>query len=134
MKMNKKICLKAMFILFMSEWSLLSAQNLRSITLDQLTIAGVEVSSGKKFRVSSPLLSFQVKKHDVIIRTNSIQVTCTADGIFANSVKSKVTFQNNSKDTIALNNIVPFGESKERTYITGLGNHPLSRTHLFIPK
>src|SRR5437667_10777346 len=106
--MNKKICLKAMFILFMSEWSILSAQNLRSITLDQLTISEVEVSSGKKIRVSSPLLSFQVKKHDVIIRANSIQVTCTADGIFANSVKYKVTFQNNSKDTIALSNIVPF--------------------------
>src|SRR5258708_32425189 len=114
MKMNRKICLRAMFILFVSEWSILSAQNLRSITLDHLNIVEVEVPNGKKFSISSPVLSFQVKKNDIIIQTNSTQVTCTADGIFANSVKYKVSFQNNSKDTIALTNIVPFGESKER--------------------
>jgi formylglycine-generating enzyme required for sulfatase activity len=36
-------------------------------------------------------------------------------------------------DTLTIENIVPLGESADRPYITGLGKHPLSRTHLFLP-
>jgi formylglycine-generating enzyme required for sulfatase activity len=43
----------------------------------------------------------------------------------------RVTFQNITKDTIELGNIVPFGTSQTQVYITGKGSHPLSRTYLF---
>ncbi|MEI6143905.1 MAG: SUMF1/EgtB/PvdO family nonheme iron enzyme, partial [Mariniphaga sp.] len=43
------------------------------------------------------------------------------------------TFRNISNDTVLLHNIVPFGESANRVYITGKGDHGLSRTHLFRP-
>lgn len=42
-------------------------------------------------------------------------------------------FNNHSKDTISLSNVVPYGTEGNHVYITGLGNHPLSRTYLFIP-
>lgn len=41
----------------------------------------------------------------------------------------KITFLNETKDTFELRNVVPEGE----VYITGLGEHPLSRAHLFLP-
>lgn len=48
--------------------------------------------------------------------------------------KYALRFENNNpKDTLTLENVVPFGASPERTYITGLGKHGLSRTHLFRP-
>lgn len=42
-------------------------------------------------------------------------------------------FENHSKDTLTLENIVPFGEGPYNLYITGKGKHPLSRSHLFRP-
>ena len=46
---------------------------------------------------------------------------------------AQVVFTNISKDTLILHNVVPFGENQERVYITGLGDHYLSRAHLFRP-
>lgn len=42
-------------------------------------------------------------------------------------------FENHSKDTLTLENLVPFGEGPFNLYITGKGKHPLSRSHLFRP-
>lgn len=48
--------------------------------------------------------------------------------------KYALRFRNSSVgDTLPLENIVPFGASADRVYITGLGKHPLSRAHLFRP-
>lgn len=47
--------------------------------------------------------------------------------------KFHLQFINTSKDTLVLENIVPLGENKEQVYLTGLGDHRLSRTHLFRP-
>ncbi|MBS1606154.1 MAG: SUMF1/EgtB/PvdO family nonheme iron enzyme [Bacteroidetes bacterium] len=44
-----------------------------------------------------------------------------------------LSFTNISPDTLELTNPVPFGEAPGHVYITGLGDHPLSRTHLFVP-
>lgn len=47
--------------------------------------------------------------------------------------KVQVKFTNISADTALLHNVVPFGESSDHVYITGKGDHGLSRTHLFRP-
>jgi hypothetical protein len=47
--------------------------------------------------------------------------------------QAAITFTNTSNDTLRLSNVVPLGESKNHVYITGLGNHSLSRAHLFRP-
>lgn len=45
----------------------------------------------------------------------------------------RLKFSNTSKDTIRLSNVVPLRQDDAAVYITGLGDHPLSRTHLFMP-
>lgn len=48
--------------------------------------------------------------------------------------KYALRFENNTPgDTLTLENVVPFGANEERVYMTGLGKHGLSRTHLFRP-
>ncbi|RZS97597.1 formylglycine-generating enzyme family protein [Cecembia calidifontis] len=49
------------------------------------------------------------------------------DGYFSAILR----FENHSKDTLTLENLVPFGEQSDHVYITGKGKHPLSRSHLF---
>ena len=44
-----------------------------------------------------------------------------------------VVFKNKSKDTLTIDNVLPFEKSSNNVYITGRGNHSLSRTHLFQP-
>lgn len=46
---------------------------------------------------------------------------------------SEVLIKNISKDTITLSNLLPFGKRQDQVYITGIGDHPLSRTYLFTP-
>lgn len=47
--------------------------------------------------------------------------------------KAEIVFVNASTDTLRLGNILPLGESPSHTYITGMGEHWLSRAHLFRP-
>lgn len=66
-----------------------------------------------------------------------------AKGVLSNSLRfevksqgeqlAEVWLENTGTDTIEIRNLVPFGVSQNYVYITGLGEHGLSRTHLFIP-
>lgn len=47
--------------------------------------------------------------------------------------KADITFRNITADTLELHNVIPFGGMEGQTFITGKGNHGLSRTHLFRP-
>ncbi len=53
---------------------------------------------------------------------------------YAHGYKATLTFSNLSADTLLLHNVVPFGEDSTHVYLTGTGNHPLSRSYLFIPE
>ena len=47
---------------------------------------------------------------------------------------SSIEFYNNSNDTVALENVVPFGEKQDdHIYITGMGPWALARARLFRP-
>jgi gamma-glutamyl hercynylcysteine S-oxide synthase len=70
----------------------------------------------------------QADKYGKILRINIDSLTTVENGVTA-----KIIFTNISGDTVELENIVPFDAGKDRVYITGLGDHGLSRTHLFIP-
>jgi formylglycine-generating enzyme required for sulfatase activity len=48
-------------------------------------------------------------------------------------ISAIINFKNIGTDTLQLENVVPFGIADDRVYITGMGKHELSRTHLFIP-
>lgn len=65
---------------------------------------------------------------------NKLSVTYSpSDGSKPSDGDAVITFTNTSADTVRLRNVVPLGESKNHVYITGLGNHSLSRAHLFRP-
>lgn len=104
-----------------------------------LTINNYEVQSfsGMQLPPKTPLLSFEINKKP----TNSLltdwqsklEILFTEETPFNQSFKAKIVFKNISSDTLNLRNVVPFGISEKEVYITGLGDHWLSRAHLFLP-
>ena len=64
---------------------------------------------------------------------NRIEVLWENDTDFTSGVKALITIRNLSTDTLEIHNLVPFAETPDKVYITGMGRHYLSRTHLFRP-
>ncbi|MEP7143758.1 MAG: SUMF1/EgtB/PvdO family nonheme iron enzyme [Ferruginibacter sp.] len=64
---------------------------------------------------------------------NKLRVQLAGYKITGAGITARLVFSNPGTDTIQLENVVPFGEDADRVYITGKGNHPLSRTYLFVP-
>ena len=75
-----------------------------------------------------PFFSANLKEFE-----NLVQIDLTSEEFKSGGWNTQLIFTNISNDTIKLHNIVPLGENPERVYITGLGDHYLSRTHLFRP-
>ena len=83
--------------------------------------------------VDLPLISYEVNYKSFISgETSPLQLSFTQLQ-FIHGVKGEIHFKNVSKDTVSLSNVVPFGRSDSHVYLTGLGDHRLSRTHLFLP-
>lgn len=76
---------------------------------------------------AQPPFSYEVNKEKlgVVVERIGFKVTTVPDG----EGKWRVRFSNETKDTLTLRNVVPEGD----VYITGYGEHPLSRAHLFLP-
>ena len=97
---------------------------------DSSTIIGFSIND-KTFNLahSIPVLQWaaslnqQSRIQYKILQTNKID-----DGI-----DLLIQFKNNSKDTLSIDNVIPFEKNDSNVYITGKGDHSLSRTHLFIP-
>lgn len=108
------------------------AQQLTSVSLSNLAVTQFETDAGT-FAYSTPLLSFEVNGK-IVRSTDStpLKVTSTSEGL-TEGVKLRLTFTNPTRDTLRLSNVVPFGVDDRRVYITGRGDHGLSRTHLFRP-
>lgn len=111
----------------------IKAQNLR-INLKNLEIQDF---SGAKPSYSLPLFSFEINKKLTSTTQqdwqSQFEISYSESGYFNGSFKATIVFKNISKDTLNLRNIVPFGTSEKHIYMTGLGDHWLSRTHLFLP-
>ncbi len=102
-------------------------------------------SDSNSFRLEKPttLVSFEVcppnqldKKEQYAISDNKQTRQIDTDVSFENythGIKATIKFINTTADTIWLTNVVPFGTDDNYVYITGIGNHGLSRTHLFRP-
>ena len=84
----------------------------------------------RTYALNRPIVRYQIggTKHEA--GTGPLQVTI-APG--TDPVDFVVLFSNASKDTLRLTNVVPFAPGDADTYITGLGDHRLSRTHIFSP-
>jgi formylglycine-generating enzyme required for sulfatase activity len=106
---------------------------MRFIVLLAFTFLGTNVFSQQKypqFSVSINQVNFDAnEKTGVLNGKLSYKVVGSPNGLLNDEIELK----NTSSDTIEISNLIPFGIKKDHVYITGLGNHPLSRTHLFIP-
>lgn len=82
-----------------------------------------------------PIVTFEVDKQFRLPQMNDslIEVSVSQVDHFTPGYKAVITFKNVSDRKINLRNIVPFGISNKAAFITGLGDHGLSRTHVFLP-
>ena len=81
-----------------------------------------------------PLISYEINHKPFISgEASPLQLSFTQLQ-FAPGVKGEIHFKNVSKDTVSLSNVVPFGRADDHVFITGLGDHRLSRTNLFLPE
>jgi len=97
---------------------------------DSSTIIGFSIND-KTFNLvhSIPLLQWPASlNQQARIQYKIIQTAKIEDGF-----DLLIQFKNNSKDTLSIDNVIPFEKTDSNVYITGKGNHSLSRTHLFIP-
>jgi iron(II)-dependent oxidoreductase len=81
------------------------------------------------------LISFEVNQKEYSSDQQSPLIISYQTKTYDRSgVYGTIQFLNSTSDTLTLSNVVPFGRMNTMTYITGLGTHRLSRTHLFIPE
>ncbi len=83
-----------------------------------------------------PLVSYVVNDKEFHSSSSShsiMQINLRSYSGGKEGVRAVIRFTNTSNDTVQLKNVVPFGTGKDKIYITGLGTHGLSRTHLFLP-
>ena len=113
-----------------------NAQLLDRMVVDKaLKVKAFQSDSGSLQKVDWPLVSFemdgQLQYSDSGNRGMAIAVQDS--GNFKPGIRIHLLFTNTSADTVVLRNVVPFGENPDGVYITGKGNHGLSRTHVFVP-
>lgn len=119
MILSKRICLGAVFLLGNS---FVQAQSLST------------VFPGLKGIPDQPLVSYQIGERTYSSTEKNSNIEITASALpYGYGMKGVIQFKNLSSDTLQLHNVVPLGTSSKHVYITGKGNHGLSRTHLFRP-
>lgn len=119
MILSKRICLGAVFLL---GGSFVQAQSLST------------VFPGLKGIPDQPLVSYQIGERTYSSTEKNSNIEITASALpYGYGMKGVIQFKNLSSDTLQLHNVVPLGTSSKHVYITGKGNHGLSRTHLFRP-
>jgi iron(II)-dependent oxidoreductase len=94
--------------------------------------------SGAKLQLPLPVVSFKLNgqlfaSNSQELRQKNLQVKPGNLQFSPNGLQATISFVNTGSDTLKLENIVPFGEAPANVYITGLGKHGLSRTHIFRP-
>ena len=136
MKLRKQIALLAAGGIFITVTA--GAQELQKISLNK------GEKSVQSFTISDkiikpldelPLVSFEVDKKPAssIDPDKKISLSFQQEEGFKPGYRGVVTFKNISADTVWLSNVVPLGTADKSVYITGKGDHSLSRTHLFLP-
>lgn len=131
--------LKFFYTLIIILFSLpLEAQKLNNINFskDSMSFSGLLLNN-KVFSKVNNIVSYSLIKKNISIpdslNRNYINFQIQQIARYKEGIRIKLRFNNISSDTIILHNVVPFSVQNSQVYITGKGNHSLSRTHLFIP-
>jgi iron(II)-dependent oxidoreductase len=114
-----------------------------------LTVTVLRDNYGNDHGVGLPLITFRLG--DQLIDSRSMGLVSEGDSViarldkrlelvfksdpgFSPGWKGSVKIRNLTvTDTLKVHNIVPFGEAPDKVYLTGFGNHGLSRTYLARP-
>ncbi len=108
---------------------------------DNGAIQKVNLSSSSIEKGAVPFISFRVNdalhySHVKDGRTSHFQSMLIHPAVGSNDLPYKATFtikNLSTTDTLTIENVVPFGENPEHVYITGLGDHRLSRSVIYRP-
>ncbi len=125
------------FLVFNSIFGFSQIQKIEFPNQKGISVLKIQVSDKQKSVQNIPLVSFKIGEKLFFSNNDDyeskIQIELKNEEIKSGGWHAEVVFKNTSKDTLKLHNIVPLGENPERVYITGLGDHYLSRTYLFRP-
>ena len=131
--------LRVVFIIFFYScalsYSIISfTQSLNHLKVEGGLIAKLEHSSGSVETVNRPLVGFLLNGiwHNSLSST-PIKISVIEETKQDGFLRLRLLFLNSGIDTVRLGNVLPLDVSKSNFQITGLGNHSLSRAHLFIP-
>ena len=129
---RKSFLISTFLCLWMNQQGKAQGQSIEQIQFskDSSSIMGFSFND-KTYNLthSIPLLQWASSlKQQTRIQYKIIQTSKNKDGI-----NLLIQFKNNSKDTLSIDNVIPFEKNDSNVYITGKGDHSLSRTHLFIP-
>jgi formylglycine-generating enzyme required for sulfatase activity len=100
-------------------------------TIDTLPFFSV-LWNGKMIISNSHNFQYNADSNNFMMGTG-LTGTCIKDTLFRKAIKFKVTLTNTTSDTIETENFVPFVQSDDKIYITGIGPWDLARTKLFRP-
>jgi formylglycine-generating enzyme required for sulfatase activity len=122
------------FLFFLYAARVVAQPHVKEFEVESLTVYSIHGDDDQVHLVHRPLVSFDVDNMPFLSsQTSPLKLTFTQEAISGKGIKGVLTFSNTSSDTLALSNVVPFGQENLDAYITGLGDHRLSRTHLFLP-
>jgi hypothetical protein len=119
-------------------------------TRDGLTVPSFRLNDGGFIQLPRPVPLFSLDINDTTYYSSdarttdqgdkfifdlpkSLQVKIVIDKKFQNGWKALLNFKNLSLDSLFLSNIVPFGKSTDRLYLTAAGPWSLARTKIFRP-
>jgi len=148
-----RVIFLCVLLLLLSNHALI-AQELRTPVIDThngVQILSFELNSSKEIKArnnSVPLFSLLI--NGKLVNTRGVPIESVKspltfklkDGIIATFTpvkgfnpgwKATVTFKNTSQKKVIIENVVPFGQSKDHIYITASGPWSLARTKLYRP-
>ena len=97
---------------------------------DSLAITGFELNT-RSFILPQPVSIVQWER--MVSQKKQVESKLLSVQKINDGFQLRIEFKNTSKDTLIIDNVLPFEKNQGNVYITGKGNHSLSRTHLFIP-
>lgn len=104
-----------------------------SVTISNLSLKQI-AAVNHQWNVHFPLAEFTVNNHTYTsVRPSPLELTVKQLSFTVRGLEGIMVFENKSPDTLTLCNVVPLGSHNKAAVITGKGEHPLSRTHLFLP-
>ena len=69
----------------------------------------------------------------IMIYPGGVEAGFTPRGGSHPGFNAELVFRNNWNDTLVISDVVPFGENRNNTFITGYGQPDLARANLFLP-